>query len=245
METEADTERLNVVERTGLEFLRRGCRRDGNAIRPWTDADRARVRTLQSRAVVLCGLAGAVSAALIGASDLWLQAVLVRGGERVALLGSGVPPSGNKVTLNRLAMTLVEGQLPRDGLPAVPLLPRHAQAVLIGDLLSPLEEIQRTVAAFSGRGVRGHLVQVLDPAEETLPFAGRIEFEGLEGEEELLIPRVEAVRQTYLERLEAHRDGLAALARAAGWSFATHRTDRPPQTALLALHGAIAQAPKS
>ena len=59
------------------------------------------------------------------------------------------------------------------------------------------------------------------------------------------IPRVEAVRQTYLERLEAHRDGLAALARAAGWSFATHRTDRPPQTALLALHGAIAQAPKS
>lgn len=176
---------------------------------------------------------------------LALAVLLVRGGERVALLGSGVPPSGNKVTLNRLAMTLVEGQLPRDGLPAVPLLPRHAQAVLIGDLLSPLPEIQQTVAAFSGRGVRGHLVQVLDPAEETLPFAGRIEFEGLEGEEELLIPRVEAVRQTYLERLEAHRDGLAALARAAGWSFATHRTDRPPQTALLALHGAIAQAPKS
>lgn len=92
METEADTERLNVVERTGLEFLRRGCRRDGNAIRPWTDADRARVRTLQSRAVVLCGLAGAVSAALIGAADLWLQAVLVRGGEP-SLLALGDDPA--------------------------------------------------------------------------------------------------------------------------------------------------------
>ncbi|WP_246148830.1 DUF58 domain-containing protein [Skermanella pratensis] len=170
-----------------------------------------------------------------------LAVLLVRGGERVTLLGSGMPPSGNKVTLNRLAMTLVEDQLPKDGLPKVPPLPRHAQVVLIGDLLSPLPEIQRTVAAISGRGLRGHLVQVLDPAEETLPFAGRIEFEGMEGEEELLIPRVEAVRQTYLERLGAHRDGLAALARAAGWSFATHRTDRPPQTALLALHGAIAQ----
>jgi uncharacterized protein (DUF58 family) len=172
---------------------------------------------------------------------LALAVLLVRGGERVSLLGSGVPPSGNKVTLNRMAMTLIEEQLPKTGLPKVPPLPRHAQAVLIGDLLSPLPEIQQTVAGFSGRGVRGHLVQVLDPAEETLPFAGRVEFEGMEGEEELLIPRVEMIRQTYLERLQAHRDGLAALARAAGWSFATHRTDRPPQTALLALHGAIAQ----
>jgi len=181
-------------------------------------------------------------------AELLLMAVaslLVRGGERVALLGSGLPPSGNKVTLNRLAMTILEDTLPKDGLPRVEPLPRHAQIVLIGDLLSPLPEIHKTVAAFSGKGLRGHLVQILDPAEETLPFDGRVEFEGLEGEDELLIPRVEAVRQAYLERLKAHRDGLAALARAAGWSFVTHRTDRPPQTALLALYGAIAQEPTS
>jgi len=48
-----------------------------------------------------------------------LAVLLVRGGERVALLGSGVPPSGNKVTLNRLAMTLLEGKLHRGGLPRV------------------------------------------------------------------------------------------------------------------------------
>jgi uncharacterized protein (DUF58 family) len=174
-----------------------------------------------------------------------LAVLLVRGGERVALLGTGLPPSGNKVTLNRLAMRILEDTLPKDGLPRVEPLPRHAQVVLIGDLLSPLPDIHKTVAALSGRGLRGHLVQVLDPAEETLPFDGRVEFEGMEGEDELLIPRVEAVRQAYMERLEAHRDGLAALARAAGWSFVTHRTDRPPQTALLALYGAIAQEPTS
>jgi uncharacterized protein (DUF58 family) len=176
---------------------------------------------------------------------LALAVLLVRGGERVALLGSGVPPSGNKVTLNRLAMRILEDTLPKDGLPRIEPLPRHAQVVLIGDLLSPLPDVHRTVSALSGKGLRGHLVQILDPAEETLPFDGRVEFEGLEGEDELLIPRVEAVRQAYMERLEAHRDGLAALARAAGWSFVTHRTDRPPQTALLALYGAIAQEPTS
>jgi len=32
---------------------------------------------------------------------------------------------------------------------------------------------------------------------------------------------------------------LAAIARAFGWSFGTHRTDRPPHLALLALYGAL------
>ena len=36
--------------------------------------------------------------------------------------------------------------------------------------------------------------------------------------------------------------GLAALARAVGWNFATHRTDRPPAPALLALYAALSPA---
>lgn len=169
--------------------------------------------------------------------------LLVRGGERVALLNSGVRPDHGKHTLARIANLLgAPGSTPTaDGLPRIEPLPRHAQVVLFGDLLSPLPDIHATVAGLSGRGVRGHLMQVIDPAEETLPFDGRVEFAGFEGEEELLVPRVEAVRTAYLERLKAHQDGLAALARAAGWSFAVHRTDRPPQTALLSLWGALAQ----
>ena len=54
--------------------------------------------------------------------------------------------------------------------------------------------------------------------------------------------RVEAVREVYAERLARHRAGLAALAQSAGWSFATHRTDQPPEAALLALHQILAPA---
>ena len=57
----------------------------------------------------------------------------------------------------------------------------------------------------------------------------------------LLVSRVEMVREDYARRLAQHREGLAAIARATGWSFAMHRTDRPPQTALLALYGALAE----
>ena len=92
METEADVERLGVVERTGLEFLRRSCRRDDSEIRPWTDADRARIRRLQVQAITLCAFAGALSAALIGAADLWLQGALVRGGDP-SMLAPGDDPA--------------------------------------------------------------------------------------------------------------------------------------------------------
>ena len=175
---------------------------------------------------------------------LALAVLLARGGERVALLGTGQAPGTNRHALARMALTLTAGGVPgNDGLPAPVPLPRNAMLLLAGDLLAPLPEIHRVVSAFSGRGLRGHLLQILDPAEETLPYDGRVEFAGLEGEDDLLVPRVEAVRTAYRERLEAHRAGLAALARAAGWSYAVHRTDRPPQSALLALYGAISQRP--
>ena len=171
---------------------------------------------------------------------LALAALLVRGGERVALLGSGIAPASGRAVLNRLALTL---ERPGAGaaVPAFEPLPRYGQIVLIGDLLAPLEEVHAPVARFAAAGLRGHLLQVLDPAEETLPFAGRVRFEGFEAEGSLLVSRVETVREQYAERLARHQAGLAAIARAAGWSFGMHRTDRPPHTAVLALHAALAE----
>ena len=169
---------------------------------------------------------------------LALAALLLRGGERVTLLGSGIMPSHGRAVLNRMAILLGDAGA---GLPKIEPLPRYGQLVLIGDLLATLEEIEAVVAAYAAMGLKGYLLQVLDPAEETLPFEGRIRFEGLEREDPLLISRVETLRTDYAERLARHRAGLAAITRAAGWNFATHRTDRPPHTALLALYTALAE----
>jgi uncharacterized protein (DUF58 family) len=171
---------------------------------------------------------------------LALAALLVRGGERATLLGSGLPPATGRAVLNRIALTL---ERPTGGanLPVFEPLPRHGQLVLAGDLLAPLDEIHAVVGRFAANGLRGHLLQILDPAEETLPFAGRVRFEGFEQENPLLISRVETVREDYARRLAKHREGLAAIARSSGWSLGTHRTDRPPNAALLALYGALAQ----
>jgi uncharacterized protein (DUF58 family) len=171
-----------------------------------------------------------------------LGSLLVRGGERLTLLGSGVGPMTGRAALNRL-VELIEhrpGEAHADpGLPVFEPLPRAGQLVLIADFLAPLERIQATVAQFAGAGLKGHLLQIADPAEEDLPFAGRVRFEGVEEREEIVISRVEGVREDYARRFQLHRDGLAGIARSVGWTLGYHRTDRAPHLALLALHAAL------
>ena len=42
----------------------------------------------------------------------------------------------------------------------------------------------------------------------------------------------------------AQQDGLAAICAAAGFGFGLHRTDHPPETALLALYTALSPEPR-
>jgi len=170
---------------------------------------------------------------------LALASLLYRGGERVRLIGAEQRAIGS---IDRLAEQLA--RLPGgDGLPPDSKLPRHAQVVLIGDFLSPLPDIQRAVGRMAAVPVRGHILQVLDPAEALLPYEGRVRFEGMRRETSTLISRVEGVRSAYAERLTAQQQGLAAICTAAGWSFSVHRTDHTAEAALLGLYTALAPEP--
>lgn len=175
---------------------------------------------------------------------LALAALLARGGEHLALLGSGRPPAPGRAVLGRLAAAIDAGTLDRRSVPPFEPLPRYAGLVLFGDFLSPAEQLEASVRRLARRGVHGHLLQILDPAEETLPFSGRARFEGVEGDGEVLIGRVEDVRGGYRALLAAHRERLAETARAAGWTFAVHHTDRPPEAALLSLFMVISEGAK-
>ena len=169
---------------------------------------------------------------------LALAALLLRGGERVSLLGHR--PVSGRIGLDAIADILAR-DVPEDAEPRPASLSRHAKLVLISDFLSPAEDIQRRIAALAAVPVGGHLLQVLDPAEATLPFEGRVRFRGLPSGavDEILVPRVGNIREKYLRRLAAHQAALAGLAATAGFSFAVHHTDRPPEAALLGLYNAL------
>ena len=174
---------------------------------------------------------------------LALCAMLLRGGEHVAFPGEARKFTG-RYALERAAAALARiAERGNDGVPPSVPLPRHARIVLIGDFLAPLAETERAVRALAAYGVTGHLLQILDPAEESLPFQGRTLFEGMENDGALLVRRTENLRGAYAERMAAHRDALTALTRAAGWTLAVHHTDRPAEAALLPLYIALAEGP--
>ncbi len=172
---------------------------------------------------------------------LALASLLVRGGEQVSLLGSGSPPLSGELALSRLAELLSRDARAQTSLPPFKALPRGAELVLFGDFLAPLAEVREAIGRFVAAGQKGHLMQIADPAEEDLPFLGRVRFFGIEEREELVIGRVEGIKEDYTERFRRHRESLKALARAYGWGFGFHRTDRPPQLALLSLYNALSQ----
>jgi len=169
----------------------------------------------------------------LAAADL-----LIRGGERVGLLGLTRPLAARNIVERFGEVLLAEergqGYEPAELAPPESL-PRNSQAVLIGDFLSDPAAIAAMIDSISQRGARGHLIMIADPVEETFPFAGHVEFIDVDSPARLRVGEAEAFRVDYIRRLTAHRDAIRAAARARGWTLMLHRTDRPASEALLAL----------
>ena len=171
---------------------------------------------------------------------LALGVLLSRGDERFGLLGTEAErPATGKTQLMRLGALLSADPAGRADYGAPPRIhhPRIGKAVFLSDFLGDEAAILRGVAEAAGRGIGGVLLQILDPAEEEYPFAGRTRFESLGHELRHDTDQAASLREAYLERLGERRDRLAAAA--PGWRLIPHRTDESPRRALLALHAAL------
>lgn len=163
--------------------------------------------------------------------------LLVRGGERVALLAQTLP-TANRNAVTRIAETIIvnaKSDLTQKSLPPNAGLNRFSGLILFSDFLAPVHAIRERLEGYAGNGVGGHLVQVIDPAEETLPYHGRTEFTTPSGSRRWIADRVEALRPKYQARFAAHRAELAEMAKRFGWSLLTHHTDRSASEPLLSL----------
>ena len=168
---------------------------------------------------------------------LALAELLARGGERGGLFGR--PPYTGRAAARRVAEIMM-GDTSEESLPPGAKLSRFSECLLFSDFLDPVAEMAVRFEEIASQDVRGHLVQILDPAEETLPYAGRTEFAASEGRDRVIAGRAETLRESYQERLKRHRTDLAALTQRLGWSLLVHHTDRPPEEAVLAVHTRLA-----
>jgi uncharacterized protein (DUF58 family) len=164
--------------------------------------------------------------------------LLEQAGERIGLLDRPGPAFAGRTAPARLAHALVQAAV-EDALPTNGAAPR-SNLVVLSDFLMPIDAIARQVERWGAAGLSGHLLQILDPAEEALPYHGRVRLHGLEREGDMVLSHAESLRDPYGLALDAHRQSLSAITRKAGWRFSTHRTDQPARVALTHLYTAMA-----
>ncbi len=169
---------------------------------------------------------------------LALAEVLVEGGERVGIPGL-LRPTGSRNVVELIAQAIVHDRNERPSLPPNFAPSPLAEVVLLSDLWSEIGEVRRTLTQLSGSGAHGHVVQIVDPAEETFPYWGRIEFIEPEGGGRITAGRAETWRADYTARVARHRAEIRSETDRLGFSFTIHRTDRSPSELLLALHARI------
>lgn len=164
--------------------------------------------------------------------------LLDRAGERVGLADGRLPARSGAAQLSRLAEVmsadagLGEGEAQLD--PGVMLA--GARALFLSDFFGDFAGLAAVVRAAAQNGVKGLLVQIVDPAEEEFPFAGRTLFESMTARLSHETKEAGGLRQRYLDRLAARRDALAALAGETGWISGVHRTDQAAAPVLLWIH---------
>lgn len=172
---------------------------------------------------------------------LALAEVLVQGGERVGIPGL-MSPTASRHVIDKIGQAIIHDTSERASLPPSFAPAPLSEFVLLSDLWSPIADIRTTLARLSAAGAQGHVIQVVDPAEETFPYSGRIEFVEPEGGGAITAGRAETWRRDYAARIDLHRSEIRAQADRCGLSFIVHRTDRPASELLLQLHARLSAA---
>lgn len=165
--------------------------------------------------------------------------LLVRGGERVGLTGTTLPPRRGNAQILRLADVFTadaeEDYAPPEHRAMIP----SARALFISDFMGDVDEVKLALTKAADRGVRGVLLHLLDPSEEEFPFKGRTIFQSVGGTLSHETLKANELRGRYLERLAARKAELQSLCNVTGWQYGTHHTNASAQSALLWLYTAL------
>lgn len=169
-----------------------------------------------------------------------LAILLMRAGERCAVMGETEFPRTGRVGLERIAQRLAGSDGPIGNLDAD--IPAHARLVIASDFLEGAEVWRERIARLSARPAKGILIHVIDPAERDFPYKGRMQLRlpGIGKLPPLLVGRAEQAREDYVARFSAHCEAIAQIARRLDWPLIVHETDTPPTRALTAAYAAMA-----
>ena len=167
-----------------------------------------------------------------------LAELLVAGGERVGIPGL-MAPTASRSVIDKMAQAMLHDDEARLSLPPSFVPSALAEIVVLSDFWSPIADIRAMLTGLSASGAHGTLVQIVDPAEESFPYSGRIEFVEPEGFGAITAGRAESWAGDYITRVALHRDQIRDETNRLDWLFTTHTTRRSAAELLLFLHGGM------
>ena len=218
-------------------------------------SDRSYIRLFEDETNLRCYLISDFSRSMAFGSIAWtkhdysrtmaasLAWMLNRQGDAVGLslfderLRTVVPPRYRPGQLRRILVTLEEPTSGRDTNLAGALehaaarLPRCGLAVVISDLLSPVEQLESGLRLLRGIGHDVIVFQVLDPVELSLAIDGPRLFEDLESRQAVYADP-EIAGDEFRQRMRAHNDQVESVCRRMGVSFTRMTTDQPLEQVL-------------
>lgn len=155
---------------------------------------------------------------------LALSLMLTKTGEHVGLLQ--MDKTGNSTKhIHKIASLLFSGSA-KAPLPDMTThtLPKNASFIGVSDFLSPPDTIKEKLNALSSRTKNGMIIQVLDPAEVTFPYHGRIDFMGTDNIK-TSVNNASDMRDAYQKKISAHIKNIEQICAQAQWHYVLHKTD--------------------
>ena len=165
--------------------------------------------------------------------------LLNRAGERVGLAGAELPARRGAAQMMRLAEALTHEAEADYGAPDASGLPANGRALFVSDFLGDTAAARAALTTAADRGIRGIVLQILDPAEEAFPYRGRTIFESMGGTLAHETLKASDLRDAYLARLAERKAELRQLCAMTGWHYGLHHTSDSAQSALLWLYRAF------
>jgi uncharacterized protein (DUF58 family) len=180
-----------------------------------------------------------------------LAYLVIQQQDKVGLLACGdptletlVPPRARTTHLHDL-MAVLESVIARGGTgdepPASALARiaeltrrRRALIVLVSDLFDPGDKTLQMLVQLRAQRHDVSVVHLLDPHERQFPYDGLTQFEALETANKVLVNPA-AIRQDYLERMEAFLAKVRNTLTGAGVDYHLAQTDQPLEQTLLNL----------
>jgi len=167
-----------------------------------------------------------------------LALLLAQSHEKIGLIGTTIKGHSEKA-LEQFGLHLLNDP-PIQSFEA----PHRTTLFMIGDFIEPLEEIEARLATLVPAIADGVVIQILDPAELTLPYDGRVVFHApdqITGDD-TEISHTGSIRQTYQNRIKRHNNAVKALCRKYGLHYIKHRSDRDITATLRHLQEALSHA---